>query len=678
MLRKYDLELNKMLEKSGGLYFLDSKYLKNLNFNSTETSELFEAIKNSLLENSRDENANVRATQSFSKVYAPQIGYRISRDGINWEVHRVYEKPIKLDRFAIREKIHIFSSSFDWLKSQLDAPLFERLVNIYEVIAKTNEELKFNFPKLQNEPFLNQMMLIKYSTSAKEYDYNLNYLGSTSFGDIHDDETLYSVHLGDTSGELQCFDYEDDGWTNIQFKDQMLLLLGRYSLIDSFKATSHRLIPTRENKSKERYSFIVEYVPAGHSSVEIKFFEHHENHKIDRDSEKKFVIDSRDRENNSVDKKIVDFTEEVVRFHYFFELMLNEKRLVRLDKADLNSLSGDRGQIIYIEPGFVPRGDEALELLLKYADLYRHKYFVSFHQWHPSSYMSVLNWNSKNKSEIIKLIKRGKIFETFKEFPFYHIDCKYDEFGSGHVYAGDDPRQTEESLEREQNIQKENRKRGFDRVFVFNTENYNDLEGLEKPNMDYHLIGLSSGFKLFALWSKLGKGCRKVSYFDINRDSLALKKSLIQSWDGRDLIEFLGDNHWNLRQSFLGDKMKLEEAWQKELSWWGGEREFQKHWMEFKLLEFDFYELDLLKSIHQLFDRVSTDEKNILWASNVWYNEFSFSALGQDYGKAYTKWLKDLVAHDPQMLLLQAPETTLFCNKMIHGKPVSEILREIS
>ena len=157
-----------------------------------------------------------------------------------------------------------------------------------------------------------------------------------------------------------------------------------------------------------------------------------------------------------------------------------------------------------------------------------------------------------------------------------------------------------------------------------------------------------------------------------------MKRDLIDHWNGHNLPEFLNRNGWDPRDFFVGEPSKIAIAWERELEWWGGPKDFQESWCKYRSSNFSFETLDLIKSFDQLASKISTEKKNILWSSNVWYNEFNFSSLGRDYAKAYKKWIRALAECDPDMLLLQAPETTLFCNKLIHLKTVSEIHKEIS
>ncbi|MBY0383698.1 hypothetical protein K2X05_00950 [bacterium] len=124
---------------------------------------------------------------------------------------------------------------------------------------------------------------------------------------------------------------------------------------------------------------------------------------------------------------------------------------------------------------------------------------------------------------------------------------------------------------------------------------------------------------------------------------------MIQSWDGSDLPSWFF-NYWKNRFPIYEKTPSFfAECWNRELSLWGGEDRFKKHWAWFREQEITFHFFDAIKEKDK-FESVFDKDKTILfWASNLWHNEYVSFQIGLAHMyDAHQLWLRSLASSTNQ------------------------------
>lgn len=226
-------------------------------------SFFFEELKEFLLSNIK--NSDMRTVYPFGKDSDEIIGRRCSFSNIYYDIDYLFDiKSCRDDKkYATREKIYLEEDSF-FLKHSF--PNFSKLEKLYKFGKDTLNKHEI-IEKLLKEKitFSDQLMLIKYSVSDKLSETEKEHfhkLGSKRFGTPHQDDTILSVHLGESQERLKLWDYEELSWIKANFKrSESLFLMGKFSQLFNYKPTFHRLSSNEtKKKSKDRYSFILERV----------------------------------------------------------------------------------------------------------------------------------------------------------------------------------------------------------------------------------------------------------------------------------------------------------------------------------------------------------------------------------------------------------------------------------
>jgi hypothetical protein len=141
--------------------------------------------------------------------------------------------------------------------------------------------------------------------------------------------------------------------------------------------------------------------------------------------------------------------------------------------------------------------------------------------------------------------------------------------------------------------------------FIKNTEDYTPKQGFEKIDWsDINTIILPcSGFKDFIV--SMGKaGPRKnidIIHFDIIKECVEIRKSIIQNWDGRrstfePLLLEIGRVYKNnpIDAFHMHSMNRLEEAYDHMLMHFNSEQDLEEQWLKYKFFDHSYIEADML------------------------------------------------------------------------------------
>ncbi len=213
-------------------------------------------------------------------------------------------------------------------------------------------------------------------------------------------------------------------------------------------------------------------------------------------------------------------------------------------------------------------------------------------------------------------------------------------------------------------LQTANARRG---VFLLNIEAYTDVE---TPPPDFprpvsSLYAVASGFKPNRILQTHGMGeDTRVVFFDYSRNALAVRKTIVEQWDGEDFPHFIRylfktfpplDTFYQLWTAATPDAIgwaTVERLWEREITRLGGERAFREHWRRYRELRHEYIHCDVLAAPERLLARIWKEPSAVIWFSNAPFTVYSNWRYSLDERKAmYDRWMERLAALNPEMLL---------------------------
>lgn len=637
--------------------------------------------------------SNQLPTQIIDEVYFPWgedqakiiNGRKLMTRGASLDIEKYAPPEAAPNTFAFREKLHLRHNSLSWLPSALNSDDWSFFSAFFSLLStKIGAFEKKLFGRDLSEHYDNQFLLIHYSQQSESYDPWLHQMGSSTFGNIHEDETLFSFHIAESLQELRLFDYSKHQWLTPPLKDyEVQVLLGQESRRFGYCPTPHRLDANTSFKIKSRFSFIVERVPKKNlqsqtlSRPELLRFQKPEV----REKLTAFIFWDTFFDEQPAPKYIVDLTEDLARLHLYFLIKNNNKKLVRY-QAEKNTFEKLENQgfkyVVCVRPGFMLKCENVVEELLNLAVSNKEKYFI--HHYHKELREGVslaLLGNGRGHAIDLSLSKNG-VLKTLFELPNDHVDQLQTKIYSHNLSfqvqnKSDWPTVVQkERAEIERHLQD-----GFSSTFVFNTEGYQDIIKSQFIKEPVHAVGFASGFKLNFICQQYQPLVKKISYVDANINSLKLKQDLAKNWNGENFNSWFS-NYWQNRfPIYEKDPLFLNQRWQREIEVWDGALEIQKHWLWFQKQEIDFQNIDVIAEAERFKNIFDPNMTVIFWASNLWHNEFVsylFDHIG--VGNAYLNWLKKINSLHPRIFLYQDDvphgETWIKPN----NKWVSDILAE--
>ena len=233
-------------------------------------------------------------------------------------------------------------------------------------------------------------------------------------------------------------------------------------------------------------------------------------------------------------------------------------------------------------------------------------------------------------------------------------------------------------------IQASNARRG---VFLVNIESYLDIE---TPPSEFQppvstLYTVASGLKPNRILQTHGMTAHtRVVFFDYSERALAVRRELIERWDGTDLPGFIRhlfsrfpppDTFYQLWAECTTDTMDwdaVEGLWRRDLDRLGGESAFREHWRRYRQLDHVFVHCDLLTNPGPLLAQVRDEPGAVIWFSNAPFTVHSNWRFTLDERKAmYEEWIDGLVGRNPGMLLYGSDYANANVNCLTAGRYAS-------
>ena len=179
-------------------------------------------------------------------------------------------------------------------------------------------------------------------------------------------------------------------------------------------------------------------------------------------------------------------------------------------------------------------------------------------------------------------------------------------------------------------------------VFLWNTEPYVDIikasnQGIPKIKK---LYAVAAAFKPNFMLHKFGfYEDTEITYYDYSKQSLAIKKILLEEWDGRDYPKFLKKikQKYSINETHghSTEGKSYDELWKRELLAWGNEEILYEHWKRYKKLKHKFIHCDLLDNPEKIINTIDKTEGSYIWWSNAFHTVTAH----------YTRSLEDLKNH---------------------------------
>lgn len=207
-------------------------------------------------------------------------------------------------------------------------------------------------------------------------------------------------------------------------------------------------------------------------------------------------------------------------------------------------------------------------------------------------------------------------------------------------------------------------------VFVWNIEPYDDVAepppGFAGPLARLYCV--AAGFKPNMILHTHGFDERTtVVYFDYSPDALAVKRLLVEEWDGEDYPRFVRyvfkkfphpETFYHLWSGRTPDNMDWDEMdgfWLAETKKWGGESVVKGHWRAYRELRHEYVQCNVLTESERLLARVAPGPDSVVWWSNAFFTVYSNWFYTIDERKRlYRRWVEGLAASNPELFLYGA------------------------
>jgi hypothetical protein len=205
-------------------------------------------------------------------------------------------------------------------------------------------------------------------------------------------------------------------------------------------------------------------------------------------------------------------------------------------------------------------------------------------------------------------------------------------------------------------------------VFLWNIEPYADIvaDVPARPRTGT-LYAVAAGFKPNAILHAHGfdTGTRVV-FFDYSERALAIRRHMVEHWNGEDfcgLVRHLvhtfpaPQTYYHLPGDSTPQGIEwgiVEQAWERELQWWGGAACFREHWQAYRRLPHRYVLCNLLDDPTAVLRVMQAEPRagDIVWWSNAFFtmygNWFHSPAERQHM---YERWMAGLAAASPNAQL---------------------------
>ena len=215
-------------------------------------------------------------------------------------------------------------------------------------------------------------------------------------------------------------------------------------------------------------------------------------------------------------------------------------------------------------------------------------------------------------------------------------------------------------------------------VFFWNTEEYYDLKYIKINKPIDKIYSVAAAFKPNFILNNFGfKDTTEVVFYDYSKQALAFKKMLLESWNGEDYPDFLmwAKTKYAINET-AGTRTENEsynDLWNKEIKWWGSEKEIKNHWDNYKKLKHSYVHCDICINPEKLTSKVSQGGTQIIWWSNAFHTVNAHYLRGlQGVKNCYNEWLNQISEKNKDIYIMGKD----YINKPVEGFTLKEYLNE--
>ena len=204
-------------------------------------------------------------------------------------------------------------------------------------------------------------------------------------------------------------------------------------------------------------------------------------------------------------------------------------------------------------------------------------------------------------------------------------------------------------------------------VFLLNIESHADVE---LPRSTFagpvsSLYSVAAGFKPNRILQTHGMAdASRVVFFDYSRNALAVRKVMVEEWDGVDFPGFMRylfahfpapDTFYQLWAGATSETIDwsvVDVVWQTQLGQLGGAEAFAEHWQQYRQLRHEFVHCDVMEDPQSLLERIWPGSGAVIWFSNVAFTMYANWRYAADERRnRYRRWIECIAALNPEMLL---------------------------
>jgi hypothetical protein len=611
------------------------------------------------------ESKTIRKTRFLGDIAKPLVvqSYRLS--GIHLEVSHLFSDA-EDSRYASREKLHIQQLGLNTLENFLSSKDIEFLSGFFNYVSSEME--LYQDQALLNEASSHghyQLLLIHYSASQSEYCEELTHLSDQIFGEPHQDETLFSFHFGEIGLGLELFNNLKCDWYKPTWENRPIVLIGQEGRALGLTPTSHRV--ATDDPTKSRFSLIMEKIGVFEEISFVNASTLRRKHSFQRQKSTAIIIWDLDKSQTnwaSLVRQQIDVHLYTYRRARGGEVLLASSLL---NDPDFNALIDAETAVVF-EPGFMVRSEDELNYLHSLYERYPDLLFYYFEPHLKLPGMTLINLSCPKP--FFRQVLQSRPGKVRDQYPNHRWQEKISE-----SYCSQYENLNQQLIIEEKNLLEDHIKRGFSKIFLFNTEPYVDIDLLPTDVFFDAVVGLASGFKTFFLAARYLENKPKIYMLDMNDESLKFWKYVWEHWDGRNFPQWLSAKNFS-PDGFYQWK-NSESLWEDELDKWGGAKLFQETWTKLKECKISFHQQDFLHIENFVANQFTKEQKVVFWMSNVWDNEYTLAILGDEYLRQLYSFLQALDSHKSDFHLLGSP---IFLKKIIiniDGQRPNKILKEI-
>jgi hypothetical protein len=222
-------------------------------------------------------------------------------------------------------------------------------------------------------------------------------------------------------------------------------------------------------------------------------------------------------------------------------------------------------------------------------------------------------------------------------------------------------------------------------VFLWNIEPYGDIvkHVPERPRTAT-LYAVAAGFKPNAILQAHGFDAdAQVVFFDYSERALAIRRHMVEQWNGEDFPGFVRylvrtfpapQTYYHLPGDSSPDGIDwrvVEQAWQRELDWWGGAERFRDHWQAYRRLPHRYLLCNLLEDPTAALRAMAANPRSgdIVWWSNAFFTMYgNWFHSPTERQHTYERWMSGIAEASPHALLYGSDYANANVNAITAGE----------